>query len=152
MLILLPHLYVYHTCTRHVLHISSPVANRSIVDLGATVQKNKDTPKAILVMHALSGADTVTATYNVGKQLAMKQPTQTICPFAGDSQADLYEICSSAMSACKGAICVCSLIDSTVFCVCEAGLSCLKPLSKISCRRLGRSLIINKAFKNNRHP
>ncbi len=27
---------------------------------------------------ALSGADTVTATYNVGKQLAMKQPTQTI--------------------------------------------------------------------------
>ena len=84
-------------CTRHGLLMNSPVANRSIVDLGATVQKNKDTPKAILVMHALSGADTVTATYNVGKHLAMKQPTQTICPFAGDSQADLDEICSSAM-------------------------------------------------------
>ena len=98
MLILLPHSHVYHTCTRHVLHISSPVANRSIVDLGATVKKNKDTPKAILVMHALSGADTVTtAIYNVGKQLAMKQPTQKMCPFAGDSQADLDEICSSAM-------------------------------------------------------
>ena len=43
--------------------MNSPVANRSIVDLGATVQKHKDTPKAILVMHALSGADT--------KQLAL---------------------------------------------------------------------------------
>ena len=128
-LILLPHVYVYHTCTRHILHISSPVANRSIVDLGATVQKNK----AILVMHALSGADTVTATYNVGKQLAMKQPIHTICPFAGDSQADLDEICSSAMWMRK--VCICSLIDSTVFCVCEAGSSCLKQLNKISCRR-----------------
>ena len=60
-----------------------PVANRSIVSLEATVQKNKDTTKAILVMHALTLADTVTATYNVGKQLArnaMEQPTQTICP------------------------------------------------------------------------
>ena len=51
-------------CTR-ALHMSSPLANRSIVDLVATVQKNKDTPKAIRVMPALSGADTVTATYNV---------------------------------------------------------------------------------------
>ena len=78
----LPHLYVYHMCTR-ALHMSSPVAIRSIVDLGATVQKNKNTTKAILVMHALSGADTVIATYNVGKQLARKamgQPTQKSCP------------------------------------------------------------------------
>ena len=141
MLIHLPHLDAYHTCARHVLHISSPVANRSIVDLGATAQKNNDMPKAILVMHALSGADTVTATYNVGKQLARKQPTKTICPFAGDSQADLDEISSSAMWMRK--VCVqgcnlhdkCSLIDSIMFCVCEAGSSCLKPLNKRSCRR-----------------
>ena len=78
------------------------MANSSIVDLGATVQKNKDTPKAILVKHALSGADTVTATYNVGKQLAMIQPTQKSCAFAGDSQADLDEIWSSAMWMRKG--------------------------------------------------
>ena len=88
----LPHMYT--SCFAHELPW---VANRSIVDLGATVQKNKDTPKAIVVMHALSGRDTITASYNVGKQRAMKQPTQTICPFAGDSQADLDEICSSAM-------------------------------------------------------
>ena len=67
----------------YTLHMSSPVANRSIVDLGATVQKNKDTPNAILVMHALSWADTVTASYNVDKQLARKpieKPTQKSCP------------------------------------------------------------------------
>ena len=69
--------------SRCALHISSPVTNRSIVDLGAIVQKNKDTPKAIQVMHALSGANTVIATYNVGKQLACKtieQPTKKSDP------------------------------------------------------------------------
>ena len=60
--------------------------------------------------------------------------------------------CGYETSACKGAICMCSLIDSTVFCVCEAGSSGLKPLNKRSCRKWGRSLIINKAFKYNRHP
>ena len=95
-LIFLPHSYVYHTCTR-ALHMSSPVANRSIVDLGAIVQKNKDTPKAILVMHAPSGTDDVTATYNVGKQLARKV-LETTNPenmsIAGDLQTDLDEVCS----------------------------------------------------------
>ena len=56
------------------------------LDLGhltTTVQKNEDSPKAILVMLALTGPDSVTATYNVGKQVArkaMEQPAQTICP------------------------------------------------------------------------
>ena len=74
------------------------MANRSIVDLGATVQENKDTPKAILVMYTLSGADTVTATYNVGKQLARKA-IETTNPeklfIVGDLQADIDEVCSS---------------------------------------------------------
>ena len=80
-LVLLPHVYVYDRYTR-ALHMSSPVAHRSIMELGATLQKNNDTPTAILVIHALGEADTVLATYNVDKQLtrkAMEQPTQTIC-------------------------------------------------------------------------
>ena len=59
------------------------MANRSIVGLEATAQKNMDTTQAILVMHAITLADTATATYNVGKQLARKaveQLTQTIGP------------------------------------------------------------------------
>ncbi len=57
----------------------SPVADCSIVDLGATAQKNKDMSKAILVMHAPTGTDTVAVTYNVGKRLALKA-LQTIDP------------------------------------------------------------------------
>ena len=78
--------------------MSAPLAYRSIVDLVATVQKNKDTPKVIPVMHALAGADTVTAIYNVGKQLERKA-LETTNPeklsIAGDLQTDLDEVCSS---------------------------------------------------------
>ena len=88
------------------------MANRSIVDLVATVQKNKDTLKAILVMHALSGADTVTATYNVGKQLARKA-LETTNPeklsIAGDVQADLDEVCSSEIWMRKDCVQPCNL-------------------------------------------
>ena len=74
------------------------MANRSVVDLGATVQKNKDTTNAILIMHASTEADTVTATYNVGTQLARKA-LETTNPeklsIVGDLQADLDEVCSS---------------------------------------------------------
>ena len=66
----------------HVLCTWAPIGKSSIVDPEATVQKNKDTTKAILVMLALIGTDSVTATCNVGKQVArkaMEQPTQTIC-------------------------------------------------------------------------
>ena len=74
------------------------MANLSIVDLGATVPTNKDTPKAIMVMYPISGADAVTSTYNVGKQLTLKA-LETTYPeklsIAGDLQTDLDEVCSS---------------------------------------------------------
>ena len=81
----------------------------------ATVQKNKDTTKAILVMLALTGADTdsVTATYNVGKQVArkaMEQPTQTMCPSLVTLTPILIKYaaqqCGHEKSACKGVICI----------------------------------------------
>ena len=88
------------------------MANRSIVDLGATVQKNNDTPKAIMVMHALSGVDTVTATYNVGKQLVLKA-LETTNPeklsIAGNLQADLDEVCSSEIWRRKDCVQGCNL-------------------------------------------
>ncbi len=101
------HFYVSHKCTSD-LYMCSPVADRSIVDLRATAQKHKDTTKAILVMHALTGADTVAATYNVGKKSALKA-LQAIDPeslsIIGVPQADLNEVCSSASAfliACFG--------------------------------------------------
>ena len=68
------------------------------MDLGATVQKNKDTTNANLVIQALPGADTVTATCDVGKQLALKALGTTNpekLSIAGDLQADLDKVCSS---------------------------------------------------------
>ena len=98
-------------CTR-ALHMCSPVANRSIVDLGSTVQKNKDTLNAILLMYALSGADTVTATDNVGKQLARKA-FETTNPeklsIAGDIQADIGEVCSSEIWMRNDCVKACNL-------------------------------------------
>ena len=47
---------------------------------------------------------------------------------------------------------LCSLNDCRVCCACEVRSSCLKPLTKRSCRRWGRLLLINKAFEYNRHP
>ena len=105
--LLLLHFYVSKECTSD-LYICSPVAGRSIVDLKATAQKNKDMTKAILVMHALTGTDTVAATYNVGKKLALKT-LQAIDPetlsIIGVPQADLNEVCSSGSAfliACFG--------------------------------------------------
>ena len=82
-LVLLPNVYAYHTTRVHVLCTWAPSGKSSIVDLEATAQKNKDTTKATLVMLALTWADSVTATCNVGQQVArmsMEQRTQTICP------------------------------------------------------------------------
>ena len=42
--------------------------------MGATVQKNKDTTNANLVIQALPGADSVIATYDVGKTAGTQGP------------------------------------------------------------------------------
>ena len=134
-LIPLPHLYVYHTCTR-ALHMGSSVANRSIVELGATVQKNNDTTKAIRVMHALSGADTaqqLTIWVNSWYSRPLKQPTQKTCPSLVTFKLILMKYAAQKYggetTVCKGAICMFSLIDCRVFCACEAGSSCVKQLT-----------------------
>ena len=79
---LLLHFYVSHKCTID-LYLCSPVTDRSIVDLRATAHKIKDMIKAILVMHTLTGTETVAATYNVGNSWhssPYNQSTQRVCP------------------------------------------------------------------------
>ena len=143
----------------HVLCTWAPSDKSSIVDLEATVQKNNDTTKAIHVMLALTGADSVTATYNVGKQVerkAMEQPTQTMCPSLVTLKPILINMLLSNVATkrlrARVQFALCSLIDCTVCCACEARSSCLKPLTKRSCRRWERLLLISQAFEYNRHP
>ncbi len=95
------------------------MANRSIVDLGSTVQKNKDTPNAILVMHALSGDDTVTTTYNVGKELApkpLKQPPQKSCPSLGMFKPILMQLRNMDAKRLRASVQFACLASSIVYC------------------------------------
>ena len=128
-------------CTR-ALHMSSPLANRAIVGLAAIVQKNKDTPKDIMVMHARSGADTGTALtiwVNSWHARPLKQPTQKSCPSLVTFKPILLKYAGQKYgcehTACKRANCMFSHIDCIVFCACKADPACLKQLTKRSWRR-----------------
>ena len=54
-----------------VLYMVSPIADRSIIDVRASVEKNRNIT-GVLAMHALTGTDTVAATYDIGKKSALK--------------------------------------------------------------------------------
>ena len=51
--------------------MQSPIHGRSCVDIPASVNKNSDIISHILALHALSGCDTVAATYGIGKVTAI---------------------------------------------------------------------------------
>ena len=122
MLVLLPNLYVYHTCrSLHVLCTWAPHGKSSIVDLEATVQKNKDTTTAILVMLALAGADSVTATYNVGSRWHERQWNNQLRQFV-----HLDQVCSSAMWTQKVCGQGCSL-----HCVTSSIVQCVAPVKLV---------------------
>lgn len=78
------------------------------MDIRATAQKHKDKTKAILVMHVLTGTDTVAATYNVGKKSALKALDATDpnrLSSIGVPDADINVVCVSAsdfLTACYG--------------------------------------------------
>ena len=82
MLVLRPHVYVYHTCTRALHRAPSGKSLDCGSGSNCSEEQEYDKDHPGLVMLALAGADSVTATYKVGKQVAckaMEQPTLTIC-------------------------------------------------------------------------
>ena len=118
--ILLPHLYVYHTCTR-ALHMSSPVANRSIVDPGAKVQQNSARTRQMPSWWCTHYQGLI---LNRLLSRLLKQPTQNSCPSLVTFKPILMTYAAQKYggekTACKGAICMFSLIDCTEFCAREA--------------------------------
>ena len=76
-----------------------PIADRSIIDVRASVEKNRNITGVLLAMQALTGTDTVAATYNIGKKSALKA-LLTINPDIlfniGNVEADMNEVCNSA--------------------------------------------------------
>jgi len=70
--VLLLHVYLTMNLTCTVL-MESTSAYRTIVDIGATTQKNKAIIPSLLAAHALSGCDTVARLTGIGKIKVIKQ-------------------------------------------------------------------------------
>ena len=70
--VLLLHVYLTMNLTCTVL-MGSTSADRTIVDIGATTQKNKAIIPSLLAAHALSGCDTVARLTGIGKIKVIKQ-------------------------------------------------------------------------------
>ncbi len=51
--------------------MQSPIHGRTCIDIPATVKKHSDITSQVLALHAISGCDTVAATYGVGKVTAI---------------------------------------------------------------------------------
>lgn len=95
---LLLYFYVSQRCTS-ALYMSSPQVGRAVVDVKATAEKHPCASKFILQLHALTGSDTVAATYGIGKKRALKAlhiVNPETLSVVGDITAEIDEVCTSA--------------------------------------------------------
>ena len=86
--------------------MESPIKERNVIDICATVQKHQDIIPAILAGHALSGCDTVAACFGVGKGKMLKVLKSGIpVNIIGNIQADWFDVMEQATkftAACYG--------------------------------------------------
>lgn len=86
--------------------MQSPIHGRSCVDIPATVRKHSDIVPQILAIHALSGCDTVAATFGIGKVTAISVAKKgSKLSNVGKANADMKKVETEAtafMVACYG--------------------------------------------------
>jgi hypothetical protein len=70
-LALLIHFYHIH-CKGSTMIMSSPIKDRAVIDIKATTAAHSDIASDILAIHGLSGADTVSALYGIGKATVVR--------------------------------------------------------------------------------
>ena len=70
-LALLIHFYHSH-CKGSTMIMSSPIKDRAVIDIKATTAAHSDIAPDILAIHGLSGADTVSSLYGIGKATVVK--------------------------------------------------------------------------------
>ena len=79
---------------------------RNIIDIGATAAKHKEIVLQLLAMHALTGCDTVSHLWNVGKNTALKVLTKGQgLQLLGTEGTNLTEVVREAtefIAACYG--------------------------------------------------
>ena len=69
-LALLIHFYRSH-CKGSTMIMSSPIKDRAVIDIKATAAAHSDIAPDVLAIHGLSGADTVSSLYGIGKATAL---------------------------------------------------------------------------------
>ena len=82
-----------------VLHLLSPIRDRTLIDIPATVNKHKDIIHLMLPGHALTGYDTVGACFGIGKGTLLKvlrnNPGMQL-ESVGDIETDMADIMHEA--------------------------------------------------------
>ena len=94
--------------------MESPVYNRNTYDIQATVKKHADFIPKILATHALSGCDTVCASYGIGKSTVVKAAKKHSFVKIGYLESSISDIMSdstSFMASCYGCASTESMTD-----------------------------------------
>ena len=99
--------YYYHTYElASPMYMVSPVRERASTDIAETTARIKDIAEDLPAIHALSGCDTVAATYGIGKPTAIKVAKRgKSLSLMGNVTAHLSDIASQAtefITACYG--------------------------------------------------
>ena len=110
---LLCHFYQAEKITTPLI-TESPVEGRDAYDIKATVHKEPDVVSKILATHALSGCDTVAATYGIGKVKAVKAAKKHTLTKVGKTESSVEEIVKEGtdfQATCYGCKPVSSMIE-----------------------------------------
>jgi len=79
--------------------MQSPIKGRSCIDIKETSRIHSDTVGSVLAIHALTGCNSVAATYGIGKTKAIKVRVHTLDQL-GQSKADLTDVVKQSFHGC----------------------------------------------------
>lgn len=106
--VLLLHFYNLLNLTIELFMVPTS-SKRNVINIGATVQKHDDITPHVLSLHALTGCDSVSSIYGIGKVKAVKAIRKgCMPPPLGDLEVDLNSITDGAtrfIAACYGSKC-----------------------------------------------
>ena len=107
--VLLVHFYETLNITSELLMVPTSAKTRNVSNIGVTVRKHQEIVPHVLPLHALTGCDTVSSIYGVGKVKAVKTLQKGhVPPPLGNDQIDIETIVSGAtefIAACYGSKC-----------------------------------------------
>ena len=127
--------------------MQSPVHGRCCIDIRATYKKHNTIAPDLLSIHAISGCDTVAATYGIGKMTALNIASKGYrLHLLGDESADISKVVEQAtsfMAACYGIISCSSMTE------CRQLVWAQKTSKSLSAPKLCSLPPTSEAFKEN---